>query len=141
MPPPPRVPGEPRRHVFRRRHRLTHAREYQACFDARCRKNIGPLALHGRPNGLPHSRLGLAVGRRVGRAVRRNRVKRCLREAFRFIKEDWSPGYDIVVVVRPHPPALLADYQRWLHKGIRQIDREWQRRHRKSGRPDPKDGG
>lgn len=35
------------------------------------------------PNACSHARLGLAVSRKYGDAVQRNRLKRCLRSAFR----------------------------------------------------------
>ncbi|MEQ8833849.1 MAG: ribonuclease P protein component [Miltoncostaeaceae bacterium] len=46
-------------------------------------------------------RLGLSVGRRVGGAVERNRVKRVLRERFAEVAGDLRPGLDIVVIARP----------------------------------------
>ena len=50
------------------------------------------------PNGECVSRLGLSVGRRLGRAVRRNRIKRILREAFRLNKEVLQTPCDLVVI-------------------------------------------
>jgi ribonuclease P protein component len=53
-------------------------------------------------------RLGVSVGRRVGGAVERNRVKRLLREAFWALPERVSPRHDYVVVAR-QGAAELAD--------------------------------
>ncbi len=50
------------------------------------------------PNGLPWSRLGLAVSRRVGNAVTRHAVRRRLREAFRASKGELPRGFDIICV-------------------------------------------
>lgn len=63
------------------------------------------LNVAARRNDLPHNRYGLAVSRRVGGAVRRNRVKRQLRAAIRSLptRDGLSSldGLDIVVTARP----------------------------------------
>jgi ribonuclease P protein component len=51
-------------------------------------------------------RLGVSVGRRVGSAVERNRVKRLLREAFWSVAPSLQPGYDFVLVARPDAAEL-----------------------------------
>ena len=53
-------------------------------------------------------RLGVSVGRRVGGAVERNRVKRLLREAFWALPDRVSDSHDYVVVAR-QGAAELAD--------------------------------
>ena len=49
------------------------------------------------PNGV---RFGVSVGRRVGGAVERNRVKRLLREAFWALPDGVRSSHDYVVVAR-----------------------------------------
>lgn len=47
------------------------------------------------------SRLGISVPRKVGNAVRRNRIKRIIRETFRLHREMFPQSSDIIVTVRP----------------------------------------
>jgi ribonuclease P protein component len=49
---------------------------------------------------LSQPRLGITVSKKVGKSVQRNRVKRLIREAFRMLKLQLLPQYDIVVVGR-----------------------------------------
>ena len=49
----------------------------------------------------PYSRLGVSVSRKVGNAVRRNRIKRIIREAFRLHRGVFPPASDVVFTVRP----------------------------------------
>jgi len=46
-------------------------------------------------------RLGVSVGRKVGGAVERNRVKRWIRECFRRTRASFPVSLDLVVVARP----------------------------------------
>jgi ribonuclease P protein component len=48
-------------------------------------------------NGLDIARLGITVSKRVGKAVKRNRIKRLLREFFRLNKKIFPKGFDVFV--------------------------------------------
>lgn len=59
----------------------------------------GMLALY-LPNQHQTARLGMTVARKnLGNAVRRNRIRRQLREVFRQVRPD-LPNVDIVVIIR-----------------------------------------
>ncbi len=66
------------------------------------------LVVYAKPNGLEWSRIGITTSRKVGNAVRRNRWRRLLREAFRQNKAALPRGHDFVVIVQPNqlPPTL-----------------------------------
>lgn len=66
------------------------------------------LVLCALPNNLPYSRFGFAVNSRMGNAVRRNRIKRRLREIMRLQQESIQSGWDIVLIARQ--PIRSADY-------------------------------
>ncbi len=52
------------------------------------------------------TRVGFIVGRRIGNAVTRNRVKRRMREAVRSLYPRLRSGHDLVLIARP--PAAFA---------------------------------
>ena len=58
------------------------------------------LAVYCRKNRLGHSRLGLTVGVKIGKAVVRNRTRRRIKEAYRVNEARFLPGYDLVIVAR-----------------------------------------
>lgn len=53
------------------------------------------------------ARLGITVGRKVGSAVKRNSVKRCVREAFASISDSVPGDLDIVIVARAGAAELV----------------------------------
>lgn len=73
-------------------------------------------------------RIGLVASRRVGNSVRRNRIKRLLREAYRAIRHDiLPPGADIVIIVRYFPKdwglnETIEELSRSKHKYIKAME-------------------
>ena len=118
----------PTSYTFPKSHRIRSRSDFSAVFEDRVKAARGPLIAYARPNDLPHPRLGISISRAVGVAPRRNRIKRLLREAFRLHQHDWPKGYDIVLVVRPHEPLLLADYQKLLTSLMVKLHNDWQRK-------------
>lgn len=59
------------------------------------------LALAFHANGLARNRYGFVIGKRLGMAVVRNRIKRRLRAAMYQMHDRLLQGYDIVVTARP----------------------------------------
>lgn len=106
--------------------RLRRPEQFERVRAGRVSVHAGPLRIGGVPNDVGHHRLGLAISRRAGHAVRRNRIKRMLREAFRLSWRDLPGSYDLVVSARPHDSADLASYQQWLAEAVSRIDRRWQ---------------
>ena len=70
----------------------------------------GYLVLYARPNRGTTNRVGVTVGKKLGKAVIRNRVRRRLREIYRCNEHRFTPGWDIVVVARSR--CVGADFQK-----------------------------
>ncbi len=116
--------------------RLTGSRQFETVYKANVRARVGPLVVWALPNDLGHHRLGLAVPRRVGPAVARNRIKRLLRESFRLMGPQTPAGYDLVISVRRHETRTLAEYREDLLQATRSLDEKWSRKldKKKNGR-------
>ena len=56
------------------------------------------------PNAMGERRLGMSVGRALGGAVARNRIRRRIREVLRLSWGELPTGWDIIV----HPRASVA---------------------------------
>jgi ribonuclease P protein component len=67
------------------------------------------LALPGEASSL---QVGIAAGRTVGNAVRRNRAKRLLREAMRPMLPKTASGWNLVLIARPGLASASLDQTR-----------------------------
>lgn len=95
--------GEPGREG-RKRGRLSRSGDFDRAYrDGRSHANRH-VVLYAFPRSPEEAgrevRLGISVGRKVGGAVERNRVKRAIREAFWSLAESLPEGHDFVIVGR-----------------------------------------
>jgi ribonuclease P protein component len=80
--------------------RLRKRFEFGRARDQGRRVHTQSFVLLLRPNQLDRSRLGLTISHKVGNAVRRNRIKRLLREVFRQHRALFPAAADIVVIAK-----------------------------------------
>lgn len=119
-----------RHHVrlgFPKQVRLLRSPEFRQVFDAKQSVADPTLVIFGRPQQLPYSRLGLAVSKKVGNAVIRNRWKRRIREAFRTQLPELPQGLDFVVLPRRGAKLDTKAIHRSLRKLVLRLARRCER--------------
>ena len=68
------------------------------------------------------NKLGVKVGKKIAKAVKRNRVRRLLKESYRHLEADIKCGYDIVIVARAG--CLFSDTYREVHSELLELFRQ-----------------
>ncbi|HEX2174164.1 MAG TPA: ribonuclease P protein component [Dehalococcoidia bacterium] len=115
----PPAPGPPNTLVgLPRDRRLRRARDFDQVRTAGRSWAHPLLILRAAPNGSARTRVGVVCGRRIGKAVVRNRVKRRLREIIR--QAPLGDGWDVVLIARP--AAATADFSE-LGRGVAELTR------------------
>ncbi|MBI4446022.1 MAG: ribonuclease P protein component [Acidobacteria bacterium] len=82
---------------FFRQERLQNRRDFLEIYERGDRIHTPHFVLYVLENRLSHHRLGVTVSRKLGKPVRRNRIKRRLREIFRMQKDVLAVPCDLVV--------------------------------------------
>jgi len=106
---------------FRPCERLRRRREFDRVYQKGKRLYLPYLKVLLLPNDLGYARLGLSVSRKFGKAVKRNRAKRILREIFRRHKELFPASHDVVLaprteILNKRQEEILADLQKLFEK-------------------------
>jgi ribonuclease P protein component len=107
--------------VLPRECRVVRKAEYDAVYREGRRRSSREFTIFVRPNGLDLSRFGWSIKKALGSAVRRNRIRRRLREILRLHRQEISPGWDIVI--HPRSSAATADFSALTQELLRLIPR------------------
>jgi ribonuclease P protein component len=113
-------PAGPRR----RRRRLSRSSEFDRVYREGRSHASRYLVVYAfpRPEDDGPPRLGVSVGRKLGGAVERNRIKRLLRDAFWGSAEEVAGGHDFVIVARPDAGGLAASRgERGVEEALRAV--------------------
>jgi ribonuclease P protein component len=107
-----------------RRHRLSRSRDFDAVYRQGRSTSTRFLVLYWFPreDGEQEPRLGIAVPKKIGSSVTRNRIKRQLRETWRALLPELPAGRDYVLIARPGlPEAIEARGFDWLRERVEEV--------------------
>jgi ribonuclease P protein component len=96
------------RRTFGRRERIRKKQDYGRIYQQGVRIHSPRFTIITCPNPSGIRRLGMTVSRKTGNAVRRNRIKRLLREFFRLNKSRLPASQDIVIIAKRGIPFPLS---------------------------------
>ena len=108
----------------RRRRRLSRSGEFERVYREGRSHGSRYLVVYAFPreDGEEGPRLGVSVGRKVGGAVDRNKVKRLLRDAFWGSAGELPEGHDFVIVARPAAGELAErEGERGIEAALREV--------------------
>ena len=114
-----------RRYGILKLQRLRREQEFSHVYQSRVRASNPHLLLYAAPNNLGLTRFGLSVSRKHGNAVKRNRIKRLLREAFRLSQHKLPQGLDLILIPQQNSGADLKDYQTALVSLSQKLQERW----------------
>lgn len=83
---------------------LKENRDYRRAYTRGKSYVSSDLVTYVNKNNINNLRIGITTGKKIGKAVERNRSRRIIREALGKLYPDIKPGYDLVFVARGKTP-------------------------------------
>jgi ribonuclease P protein component len=117
-----------RQYTLGRSKRLKRRRDFEHLIATRCSAADTHLIVYVARNELDACRLGVSVARRMGGSVKRNRIKRLIREAFRLSQYDLPPKLDVLCIARPVEHPRLDTYRKSLPRLVHLANDKLQRK-------------
>lgn len=105
---------------------MRRASDFARIYRDGVRAGDASLLVFALPNSLDVTRFGVSVSRKLGGAVRRSRLKRLLREAFRLTQHTLPKGFDLILIPQRSSAELatLAVYRASLPKLVKRLARK-----------------
>ena len=98
-------------YAYRKSERLRKNTEFVSTMKGK-RLSVDGLSLFYAKNEAGNFRVGISIGRKLANAVKRNRLKRQVRDCIMRVLEGHAAGYDLVFVVRKE--LSVAPYEKIL---------------------------
>lgn len=114
---------EEQNYKFTKKERLRLANDFKKVYEQGKAYQSKKLVLFVLDTSYAMRRIGFVAGKKVGKAVKRNKVKRLLREVYRLNKHRLISGIDLVVVAKREAAEL----------GFKEIEEEILRLSKKAG--------
>ena len=91
---------------YRKLERITNRSRYRAIYQQGVWRSSQHFTTITCINSQKAGRMGITVTKKMGNAVRRNRIKRLIREFFRLNKALFPTEHDVVIMAKRNIPPL-----------------------------------
>ena len=89
-----------KQHLFSKEKRLINNRQFKDILAFGFRLDDNMLTVYMAENKCGYSRLGISIGKSYGNAVKRNHLKRLVREVFRQNQKQIPGNYDYLILIK-----------------------------------------
>lgn len=88
------------------------------------------LTVYMLPNNMQVNRIGITASKHYGKSVKRNRIRRLIKESYRAIHDNLKIGYDFIIVARKTNKDDIPDFHKiykelnYLFRKLNVLDRK-----------------